>query len=364
MPINNGGGASGITVELDPNSLPLIGGTLTGNLIIDTGAGSAGYYETTEMYVERTDANIGAGESNAYGALYNGGLQVGDIDGKYAELTPNRLRLGNTTSLEKGSFDSGRNGNFGISLICHDNVELNWQSGYLKAKYNGSFVPINVESDIVLSKYVETGEDLPPAHTITTTISLNGGISCNANDDWNDHSFNLNQGGVGGVESGDYTWGLNPEGVGGEDGDNSFGFSPTSVGGQTNNNTYNFGVSASGAGGYNDAQTWGIGVFSAGGDNDDRASWNVGYVGYSAQNEYNTCSLNSLGVQGYDDNEGGSWSFGINGLTFSNGVAVNSPSAGNSGLSQSGNIAHSDYPKEIRLVINGVTYAIPARIVT
>jgi len=67
------------------------------NLIIDTGAGSAGHYETTEMYVTRTDANIGAGQSNAYGALYNGGVEVGDIDGKWAELTTAHLRFGDGT---------------------------------------------------------------------------------------------------------------------------------------------------------------------------------------------------------------------------------------------------------------------------
>ena len=51
------------------------------------------------------------------------------------------------------------------------------------------------------------------------------------------------------------------------------------------------------------------------------------------------------------------------GIKFKNGITINSPTAGNSGLSQSGNIAHADYPKEIQLVIGGVTYAIPARLV-
>jgi hypothetical protein len=75
--------------------LPIAGGTLTGNLIIDTGNGSSGHYETTEMFVTRTDA--GAGQSNSYGALYNGGVEVGDIDGKWAELTTAHLRFGDGT---------------------------------------------------------------------------------------------------------------------------------------------------------------------------------------------------------------------------------------------------------------------------
>jgi hypothetical protein len=87
------GGGSGS----DPTKLPLTGGTLTGNLIIDAGAGSAGHYETTKMFVTRTDADTGAGESNAYGALYNGGVEVGDISGNWAELTPAHIRFGDET---------------------------------------------------------------------------------------------------------------------------------------------------------------------------------------------------------------------------------------------------------------------------
>lgn len=37
-------------------------------------------------------------------------------------------------------------------------------------------------------------------------------------------------------------------------------------------------------------------------------------------------------------------------------------SVGNSGLTQSGNIAHSEYPKEIEIVINGTSYLVPARL--
>jgi len=340
-----------------------------------------------------------------------------------------------TQNIAKGSFDSGRGGYNGISLVCAVDYELNWQAGYLKALNSGGFnVPINVESDIVLSKYVETGEDLPPAHTITTTISLDGGISCNANDDFNDHNFNLHTDGVGGVPSSDQSWGLNNSGVGGDDGDNTFG------------------LNSNGVGGFNSYRTWGINISGAGGDSDGDSPWSVGSNGFSANNEADTCALNGSQVTGYNGATDKTWSFGINGLTFAdgttmttasggagslsagtitegdnnatidayhlafysdvdnnsslnqnelrlnsnidyytsltnqelhiasddqhihvkattgitfgNGVAINSPSAGNSGLSQSGNIAHSDYPKEIRLVINGVTYAFPARIVT
>jgi hypothetical protein len=71
--------------------LPLAGGTLTGNLIIDTGSGSQGNYETTEMFVTRTDAT--GTSANAYGALYNGGLEIGDSNGLWAEFTTAHLRF-------------------------------------------------------------------------------------------------------------------------------------------------------------------------------------------------------------------------------------------------------------------------------
>jgi len=75
--------------------LPLTGGTLTGNLVINTGLGSEGHYETTEMYVTRTDAT--GTSANAYGALYNGGLEIGDSAGNWAELTTAHLRFGDGT---------------------------------------------------------------------------------------------------------------------------------------------------------------------------------------------------------------------------------------------------------------------------
>jgi hypothetical protein len=290
--ISNSGG--GITVELDPNAVPLAGGTMTGNLIIDAGGGTHAQVDPTEVFTTRTDA--GEGESNAYGALYNGGVEVGDIDGKYAVLTPNRLRLGNTTSLEKGSFDSGRGGDFGISLICTNNVELNWQSGYLKAKYNGSFVPINVESDIVnstipdidnqgtksifnsdgLSAIFYTGSE----NTYITNYG-HSGIDHELFD--NSNNFHLNAGGV--------------SGVGGTGGDN-----------------------------------WGLGSGGVSGGNDNGQSWSLGINGLSGANadDYpsdTSFSLNSSKVVGHKDAIEGEeetipakdWEFGVDGLKFVDG---------------------------------------------
>ena len=92
MPINNGGGGGGITIEQDPNSLPLTGGIMSGAIRFDT---------------------------------------VG------------------SQCIQKGSFDTGYSAYNGISLVCANDVELNWQAGFLKAKYNNAFVPIKVDGDMI-----------------------------------------------------------------------------------------------------------------------------------------------------------------------------------------------------------------------
>jgi hypothetical protein len=200
--------------------LPLAGGTMTGNLIVDANGGTHAQVDPSEIFTTQTNANTGAGESNAYGALYNGGVEVGNTAGKWAELTPNRLRLGNTASLEKGSFDSGRGGDFGISLICTNNVELNWQSGYLKSKYNGSVAPINVEdSDL---NFVNSGTT-PNGINFTNTVPFAGGTnttttSFNVNgitnsDSVGENSFNLSVNSVGGRAGDDLHFGLSGNGV-------------------------------------------------------------------------------------------------------------------------------------------------------
>jgi len=89
---------------------------------------------------------------------------------------------------------------------------------------------------------------------------------------------------------------------------------------------------------------------------------------YKAIGQLNCFGLNFVS----EGNPNGDWHYGIfqDGIYFNDGTIQTTASTNtfnpviqNSGLSQSGNIAHSDYPKEIQLVIDGVTYAIPARII-
>ena len=510
MPINNGGGASGITIELDPNSLPLTGGTLTGDLTIDGGAsGNKSFvinsvenwtigmsdgtiegwrndpndvpFNSYHLAVDGNEAifknyededgshwnqtqicgssiNLYTYEGLLSSNLTNSKLEFNNDGANLGRLTKDSLRFEDgvtditidatgikfpnqyfNSSLSRGSFDSGRSSYNGISLFCTQGIELNWQAGYLKA-LNGSYVvPINVESNIVLTKNIDGVEEETSPYTRTTTISLDGSISYNGNNNFGDHTFNLNEGGVNGDAN-----------------DNTFGLGASSVGGSQSDGQYTFGLNSSGVGGFNDYHTWGIGTSGAGGSQDGDSPWSAGVNGFSANNESDTCELNGTGVAGYNDSTSQTWGFGINGLTFvdgtvqttaytggtggsldagtisgndynaildsasisfnengadanssfnrlelrvttqpyfysslngdrlyiyndnegigltvnpltgitfNNGTTINNPTAGNSGLSQSGNIAHSDYPKEIQLVIGGVTYAIPARLV-
>jgi hypothetical protein len=412
------GGGSGS----DPTKLPLTGGTLTGNLIVDAGAGSAGHYETTEMFVTRTDANTGAGESNAYGALYNGGVEIGDIAGNWAEFTTAHLRFGDGTiqstagllltggtvtgattfsggvefsgingvqiydselffaqqirsyngtteneliidssqinlqngatlsnltktqlrfedgitditidatgikfpnpyfnsGLFRGSFDSGRNSYNGISLVCTQGIELNWQAGYLKALNGSSVVPINVESNIALSN--------------TTNVSAdNLNISITGYDDVDNYNgtITLNWNSLSQVD----------------DNFNSFYL----------NNLY---VSGNNNGG---SDYWGLGTGSVGAHKDTGDNYGLGSTGVGGNNHDAGTSfgLNSLSVGGSNgDDPAVTWEFGINGAKFSNGGTINNPDTQERpDIGWSGGV----YDKEIVLTINGVTYAIPAR---
>ncbi|NDB81806.1 MAG: hypothetical protein EB127_03520 [Alphaproteobacteria bacterium] len=95
-----------------------------------------------------------------------------------------------------------------------------------------------------------------------------------------------------------------------------------------------------------------------------RQTRNDGDGDYTAFGQLNTYGFNFVS----EGNPNGDWIYGMfqDGVHFNDGTIQSTayaPIAFNSGLSQSGNMAHSDYPKEIQLTINGVTYAIPARIV-
>ena len=72
----------------------------------------------------------------------------------------------------------------------------------------------------------------------------------------------------------------------------------------------------------------------------------------------------NLGFDGNNYPYGDYWAISNDGVTYPDASIQTTayiPSVDNSGLSQSGNIAHSDYPLEITLIINGTSYAVPAR---
>jgi hypothetical protein len=397
MPIFNGGGGGGggITIEVDPNSLPLTGGTLTGDLTIDGGA--AGNKSFVINSVEnwtigmsdgtiegwRLDANevpfnsyhlaVDGNEalfrtcSNDTGAEWNmtqisgssiylytyegllssnlthEKIQFGNDGANLGILTKDSLRFEDgitditidatgvkfpnpqfASSLSRGTFDSGRSSYNGISLICTQGIELNWQAGYLKALNGSSVVPINVESNIALSNSTEVSAN-------NLNISVSG---------WQPEEERV------------WTTSQNYSSFSGVSGDDNFHLNNGSVGGVNNGG----------------ANTYGLSVDSAGGDDDAGLGWGISHNGAGGHDEYNSWGLSPDGVGGsklneFDDNQ--TWSFGINGAKFvDNSIQTTAyivQNVGTSELGTSGNIAHSDYPLEIILVINSIPYAIPAR---
>ena len=88
------------------NYLTLSGGTLTGTLSVNDGEGSYANVQSSVIYVQQT--NAGTGQSNAYGYMWNGGIELGDTAGKWTELTPDHIRFGDgtiqTTAATAGAF--------------------------------------------------------------------------------------------------------------------------------------------------------------------------------------------------------------------------------------------------------------------
>jgi len=110
--------------------------------------------------------------SLAYGVIYQGGLQVG-IDDVYAELSTNGLRFADGTLqttaatgggggglplsggtmtgnivfgtagqyIGAGTFDTGKGGSNGLSLVCAVGYEFNWQAGWLRTTEQNSPTP-------------------------------------------------------------------------------------------------------------------------------------------------------------------------------------------------------------------------------
>jgi hypothetical protein len=144
----SGGGVAGITVESDPTAVKLTGDTMSGtlhvpeirnllntNLIIDSyndnGAGTHYEHKFTPFDGKFLLATNGGGlvfpdgttqTTAATGSGFTGGTVTSPIifDGTSGQ------------QISKGSFDTSRGGNYGISLICSIGYEFNWQAGWLR----------------------------------------------------------------------------------------------------------------------------------------------------------------------------------------------------------------------------------------
>jgi len=84
-----------------------------------------------------------------------------ETDGNDIVLTPlDRVVVGaNRAGLSKGTFDTSRGGDKGVSLICANDLELNWQSGFLRNMVpdgDGTPLVLNLDSEIVYTELVPT----------------------------------------------------------------------------------------------------------------------------------------------------------------------------------------------------------------
>jgi len=65
----------------------------------------------------------------------------------------------NRAGLSKGTYNTGRGGDKGVSLICANDLELNWQSGFLRNMVpdgDGTPLALNSDSEIVYTELVPT----------------------------------------------------------------------------------------------------------------------------------------------------------------------------------------------------------------
>jgi len=259
--ITNPGGV-GITVELDPNSLPLTGGTLTGNLTVNTGSGSYAQVDPTEIFTQQT--NAGVGQSNAYSYLYNGGVEVGDIAGKWAEFTTNQLKLAN-----------------GSKLIVQTTPDQDNQ---------GSKVELNSGG---LTSIFYTNDE----NTRTTNYGYNG-ISGTAFDA--PQNFNLNNNGVYGIGDGEVSWGIGINGI-----------------------TLNNGAGFVYHDGPNDATlTFGDGLAYVYNYGQSSSLWVPGYINF--HNANGTTELNATGITFADGTVQTTSALPLTGGTLSGDVTINS----------------------------------------
>ena len=120
-----GGYGFAVSSAADPNSLT--------NVLFDRVLVKNESYQTTltPTGIEFPDATF---QTTAFNGSYlplAGGTMTGAIvfDGTSGQY------------INKGNFDSGRGGNFGISLVCSIGYEFNWQAGWLTTTNQGSTTP-------------------------------------------------------------------------------------------------------------------------------------------------------------------------------------------------------------------------------
>ena len=328
--------------------IPAIGGTATGQINIEYDNSKT---EATSSYVYTYETNNGT-NPQAYGVVYTGGFEAGDSTGQWIEFTPSQLRFGDgsiqTTAatggggdylplaggtmtgnitfdgtsgqyIGKGTFDTSRGGNYGLSLVCSIGYEFNWQAGWLTTTNQSSTTPRSLYLDSLAGTTLkawdssnDTGIDI--SHTAITfadsTVQSTAAVNFNGN-----------------VANNLY---LN--------GGNQIAFITRDEDGQ-----YAAGMTLD----YNGLVT-------------DLTALDLGNFELSTQR-----------VTGWPITDVNAWGLGYDGLHFSDGTTQTTAAVNPSNyvfavypseLSQSGDIAHTDYPLEIQIVINGQTYAVPARV--
>jgi hypothetical protein len=358
--------------------IPAIGGTATGQINIEYDNSKT---ESTSSYVYTHQTNTGTNPL-AYGVVYTGGFEAGNSAGQWIEFTPSQLRFGDgsiqTTAatggggdylplaggtmtgnivfdgtsgqyIGKGTFDTSRGGNYGLSLVCSIGYELNWQAGWLTTTNQSSTTPRSLYLDSLAGTTLkawdssnDTGIDI--SHTAitfadstvqsTAALPLTGGTMT---------------GSIVLTDSSEYKL----QGSGNDGGDNSWIFS---LGNNMTDFTPELLLSIN---------------TTDHGNQHVKTQYNKVEVYYEDTDSgaSNTGTLNSAALTFTDNSASTTAIYSVTGITFPDSTVQTTAaqfynmSAGPSGLSQSGNIAHHDYPEEIELTIDGTTYRVPARIV-
>jgi hypothetical protein len=253
--------------------LPLTGGTMSGTLYASTIRNPLNENFIIDAYNDDAAGTHNLFKFNPFGGglelpTGSAGIKFGDGTDQVTAGLPltggtmsGAIRFDSvgTQNIAKGSFDSGRGGYNGISLICAVDYELNWQAGYLKALNSGGFVvPINVDQSSIIVRGLPDIDDL----SFTTTLS-DGVVNVSSSQDG---SASFDVFGIGGTTNGGPTWGLSVGGAGGDDDSDS-----------------NWGIGYNGAGGGTSTLTWGIGGNSVSGEYEDSGfetkTWSLGENG-------------------------------------------------------------------------------------